>query len=195
MGMRGKRSRPRRSPLPNEQPTGMHGGRYRRRQRERAEATAAATDGWPASVWDLPHGVWDLVIGPLRGAPSPFGSEEQERAAWFRYRDEILRGCRPGKRPNLWWVYEGPPSVAGGDTESAHIYLTIADEAERIAIEDMWRENVAHCLQDHPHDRAAARELAFSWGDVPRWVFAQIIAGAPALTPPTPIKGRERARV
>jgi hypothetical protein len=170
------------------------------RRGPRARPVPAPEDAEPKPAWAVLTGrqYWTLAFGRYLDGPPAFANEAEEAAAWHQHKTEILRDwSRPGRRPRLFWRYEHPePPPFGATTESAHVWLAIADATERAAIEDRWRSAVAYCIRQHRRDRRAAQKLAFSWGDVPRWAFRQIVAEmAQASSVVMPSKGPKRARV
>jgi hypothetical protein len=127
-------------------------------------------------------GVYDLCFGPVKGR-SAFASYNEMQEAWEQHRDELMNGtfgARPGHRPWAFWRFDFSGKIPPGvTTQEECVYLCLADDQEKRAIEAKWLHNIAYAQLHHPNDLAAARKLAHEWGTVPHWFFDKAAKVAP----------------
>jgi hypothetical protein len=121
----------------------------------------------------------ELWLGPSHDG-SAFASDEQRRAAWFRYRDRIMqRWGKDGRRPQGWWAYEAPEGLwyPGYDHERSILYMAgVLTEEEARKLREGWRKEFDRTWEPHFSCSAAfgrlftgeaAREKHCLWADIP----------------------------
>ena len=81
-----------------------------------------------------------LTYGDLPGREA-FASYQARREAWLRHRDELLRYCVAGQRPQAWWDYDSPVPYPGRDYAGAALYEAgLLSESELATLMAKWRE-------------------------------------------------------
>jgi hypothetical protein len=117
----------------------------------------------------------ELWLGP--SGDSAFASDEDRRAAWFRYgRDRLMPHFSSGRRPQAWWRYEAKLPYPGIDRERSVLYVEgQLTEAEARELLKFWRAEFERANAPdfvfHWNGRllrgAVARRAHYSWADVP----------------------------
>jgi hypothetical protein len=120
----------------------------------------------------------ELWLGPSASG-SLFDSRAALRAAWVRYRDELMArwGCH-GRRPQIWWELEaGDLEYPGYDLERSTLWRAgFLGEAEKAALEVEWRREFERAHAPHfffcdgpgqTFQGAVARRGHFNWADIP----------------------------
>jgi hypothetical protein len=80
---------------------------------------------------------------------------------WTLYRDRLLAGCAPGRRPIAWWHCEGPleGKYAGFNAERRVLFeLNLLEPQERDDLIASWRQDFAR---------------GWTWSDVPPGLWAE----------------------
>jgi hypothetical protein len=125
-----------------------------------------------------------LTYGDLPGREA-FASDEERRATWLRHRDELLRYCAAGQRPQAWWDFESPVPYPGRDYAAAVLFENdLLSEQELRQLLTRWREEfekaqvagfrycvgfVNRCDATATWlEGAAARRARFKWAGIPR---------------------------
>jgi hypothetical protein len=87
----------------------------------------------------------ELIYGPSSAMGSYFESREALQAAWVACRDELLARANPGRRPLGWWQFErGDIEHPGYFRERSALWRAgVLSEAERLTLEDEWRQEFA----------------------------------------------------
>ena len=139
--------------------------------------------------------VWDLQLGMDGG----FASEAERRAAWLRWRDELIAGVNLGTRPEAFWDYEPgvPAELRHGALDalarayrppSPHLSLVAAQEwrrdpcAARIWADGELDGHRRTWLLEHP-EHLRPGEATVLEADVARLERERLEDGDPQLGP------------